>query len=429
MAQSDWEALIQKHIDGRTDATEAAALSALLEANAEVRLLYLQLARIHATLATDFAEEPRPAIEPKQQLDRTGDTPRKRRVWLGISAVACVLVVSAAVVLTRSRPVAPVARLTAVSGPVQWIGDGGKVESDSLVGREVGAGSLESLSVDSWAVLEYPDGTTVTLTGRTVLALVSGSQKEMRLGHGRVSVNAARQPSGQPLLIRTPTALLEVLGTQLNVDSDSSSTRVSVNEGRVRVTRLVDGTATDVPADHQATATVDRGAELKAVRRSQPVSVWRTQFPAGVNYGDWRVSANGEGGVWAKSLLLTCAKPKPLLIYVASAAVVPEDSSPLVLADGGRFVARGQLETAAEVFFGVTMNHTKGGFAGKYYARRQFAGGGPFEWAIPLGEFVPQEPAFPPSPAGMEIVECWCLTLHDDRGLAVRFIEMQSDRR
>jgi len=431
MTQSDWEALIQKHIDGRTDATEAAALSALLEANAEVRLLYLQLARIHATLATDFAEEPRPAIEPKQQLDRTGDTPRKRRVWIGLSAVACVLVISVDVVLTRSRPVAPVARLTAVSGPVQWIGDGGKVESDSLVGREVGAGSLESLSVDSWAVLEYPDGTTVTVTGRTVLALVCGSQKEMRLGHGRVSVTAARQPGGQPLLIHTPTALLEVLGTQLNVDSDSSATRVSVNEGLVRVTRLVDGTATDVPADHQATATVDRLAELKAVRRSQPVSVWRTQFPAGVNYGDWRVSATGAGGVRAKPLLLTCAKPHPLLIHVSSAAVAGKGGSPLVLSRDGEFVIRGRLGSTAEVYFGMTLNHPKGGFAGKYIARRTMkvtAVGEPFEWTVPCAELAPTEPVFPPTPVGFEIVECWCLTLHTDHGLAVESMELRSDR-
>jgi hypothetical protein len=72
-----------------------------------------------------------------------------------------------------------------------------------------------------------------------------------------------------------------------------------------------------------------------------------------------------------------------------------------VLGDSGRFVVRGRLTDPAEVFFGMTMNHPKGGFAGKYYARRQFDGGGPFEWVIPLGEFVPQEPVFPPSPAGV----------------------------
>jgi len=430
MTHADWDALIQKHLDGRTDASEAAALSTLLESDAEALLLYLQLARLHATLATDFAEEPRPAIEPKRRPDRTGDWTRDRRVWIALSVLACVLVVSAVVVMARSRPAAPVARLTAVSGPVQWVGDGGQVESDSLVGREVGAGSLESMSVDSWAVLEYPDGTTVTLTGRTTLALVSGTRKEMRLGHGCISVNAVRQPAGQPVLIRTPTALLEVLGTQLNVGSDSSSTQVSVNEGLVRVTRLVDGTATEVPADHQATATVDRFAELRAVRRSQPVSVWRTLFPAGVNYGYWRVSADGHGGVQAKPLLLTCAKPNPLLIYVASSAVSGKDASPLVLGRDGRFVVRGRLGSTADVVFGMTLNHPKGGFAGKYLAHRTVTvpANEPFEWTVGAVELVPTEPAFPRSPVGLEIVECWCLTLHKDHGLVVESMELKAER-
>lgn len=346
--------------------------------------------------------------------------------WFGACATVLVLAVGLTGVLWP-RPPRP-AHIAEVNGPVQWTGAGGRVESEALAGRPVGGGTLESLSVDSWAVLEYADGTVVTITGRSQLSVVDGRQKEVRLGSGRLSAHVAPQPADRPMLIHTPTALLEVVGTQVNVESDSSATRVGVNEGVVRVTRLVDGTVTDVPAEHQVVASVDRHAEFKAVRRPDPTRVWQSRFPAGVNYGDWQASADGPAELRAKALLLTCAKPKPLLVYVASAAVAAEDSSPLVLADGGRFVVRGRSETAAEVFFGITMNDPKGGFAGKYYARRQFAGGGPFEWVIPLGEFVPQEPAFPPSPAGLELVECWCLTLHDDRGLAVRSIELQGEK-
>lgn len=344
---------------------------------------------------------------------------RDRRMWAAAASLSVVAVLVAVVILRRDS--AP-ARIAEVNGPMQWTGNGGRVESDALVGRPVGGGTLESFSVDSWAVLEYADGSVVTIAGRSLLSVVDGPQKEVRLGHGRLSAKVAPQPAGRPMLIHTPTARLEVVGTQVNVESDSSATRVSVNEGRVRVTRLVDGQTADVPADHQAVATVDRHAALKAVHRPQAVSVWQSRFPAGVNYGDWRVDE-----VRAKSLLLTCAKPKPLLIYVASAAVAAEDSSPLVLADAGRFVVRGRLGDAAEVFFGVTMNHPKGGFAGKYIARRPPDAGGAFEWVIPLAELKPLEGAFPPSPVGLEIVECWCLTAHDDHALAVGGIELQSD--
>lgn len=381
--------------------------------------------RFVAAVLARTADDPFVAGVAAKMADAT--PPRRGRwKWAAVASLSVVAVIVAGFILRSDEPPA---RIVEVNGPVQWTGDGGRVESDSLVGRAVGGGTLESLSVDSWAVLEYGDGSRITLAGRSQLTVVDGSRKEVRFGNGRFSAFVAQQPTGKPMLIHTPTATLEVLGTQLNVDSDSAATVVNVNEGRVRVTRLVDGRTTDVPAAHQAVASVDRHAELKAVRRPEPARVWQSRFPAGVNYGDWQTTADGPGEVRAKALLLTCAKPKPLLIYVASAPVAAADSSPLVLADSGRFVVRGRVESATELFFGVTMNHPKGGFAGKYFAKRQVDGGKPFEWTIPLSEFVPQEAAFPPSPAGFEIVECWCLTLHDDRGLAVRSIELQSDTR
>jgi hypothetical protein len=52
----------------------------------------------------------------------------------------------------------------------------------------------------------------------------------------------------------------------------------------------------------------------------------------------------------------------------------------------------------------------------------------PFEWIVQRTEFVPTEPVFPLSPVGLEIVECWCLTLHMDHGLVVESMELRSDR-
>lgn len=347
--------------------------------------------------------------------------------WFGACAAGLLLTVGLAVILWPKAT--PFARIAEVNGPVQWTGEGGHVTSESLVGRTFSVGTLESLSVDSWAVLEYGDGSRVTLAGRSQLTVVDGPRKELRLGYGRMSASVTPQPDGRPMLIHTPTADLEVVGTQLNVESDSVATVVSVNEGRVRLTRLVDGGVADVPADHRTVASVDRHAELKVVRRPNPVGVWRSQFPRGVNYGDWQTTA--DSGLRTKSLLLNCAKPKPLLVFVASASVAAEDSSPLVLADAGRFVVRGRLGSTAEVFFGVTMNHPKGGFAGKYFAVRKIdvggPGGEPFEWAVPFDQLQPVEGTFPASPVGLEIVECWCLTITEDHGLSVHDIELKSD--
>lgn len=150
-----------------------------------------------------------------------------------------------------------------------------------------------------------------------------------------------------------------------------------------------------------------------------------------MNYGDWRVPAHGAGGVWGKPLLLTCAKPLPLLIHVASAAVAGKGGSPLVLGGDGEFVTRGRLDSTADEYFGMTLNRPKGGFAGKFIARRMVkvtAPDEPFEWTVPCANLAPTEPVVPPTPVGFEIVECWCLTLHTDHGLAVESMESRSDR-
>jgi hypothetical protein len=52
----------------------------------------------------------------------------------------------------------------------------------------------------------------------------------------------------------------------------------------------------------------------------------------------------------------------------------------------------------------------------------------PFDWIVPCAELTPIEAVFPPTPVGLEIVECWCLTLHKDHGLVVESMELRSDR-
>lgn len=365
-----------------------------------------------------------------------GETSRQSRRWLlGTGLVAAVAVcLLLAFLPDRTQGKQPLVRITEVNGSVQWTGDGGHVESDSLAGRPVGGGTLELLSVDSWVVLEYADGTRVTLAGRSRLTVVDAPQKEMRLVSGRFSATVTPQPAGQPMVIHTPTAKLEVLGTQLNVDSDSSVTLVNVNQGRVRVTRLVDGSVAEVPADHQTVASVDRHSELRVTRRLEPVRVWRSQFPRDTKYGQWQANTDGAevGSVRATSLLLTCGQPKPLLLFATVANVTGKDESPPVLGSEGRFLIRGSVESTADVVFGMTMNHPKGGFAGKYVVVRkvetQAGTRQAFNWTLPLSDFKPLEKAFPLAPVGLELVDCWCLTVHEDHGLAVQSIELQSEK-
>ena len=73
----DWNALIQKHLDGQTTEEEAQALSTGIEDDAEVRSQYLKAAQIHGaladeTLALDVESEPKVKAAAQEQQKEVG---------------------------------------------------------------------------------------------------------------------------------------------------------------------------------------------------------------------------------------------------------------------------------------------------------------------------------------------------------------------
>ena len=85
----------------------------------------------------------------------------------------------------------------------------------------------------------------------TVLTVSDHGQKELHLKEGSLSSNAKPQPAGKPMRIYMPSAMLEVLGTQFEVEARLSATMLNVSEGKVRVKRLSDGSTVDVPVTLQ----------------------------------------------------------------------------------------------------------------------------------------------------------------------------------
>jgi hypothetical protein len=233
------------------------------------------------------------------------------------------------------------------------------------------------------------------------------------------------------MIIHTPMAKLEIVGTQLNVEADPSSTVLNVNEGRVRVTRLVDGSVAEVPADNQIVASLDRHVDYKARRRPEPVHSWRSNLPTDAKYGQ-SLSGKGErdDNLRAAPLLLTCGRPNPLLIFLTAFSVASHNAPPVLMSPGGRFRIRGRMESTGELYFGLTMQHPKGGFAGKYLAPRKIEvskeRGELFDIEMRLEEFKPEEARFPVAPIDLELVDCWRLTLHDDLGLRISSVELIS---
>ena len=114
------------------------------------------------------------------------------------------------------------------------------------------------------AMLKYGDGTTLnfkTLTpgtpgaGSGALRLnrrdeqkinLMKSGKRITVSAGVLTIDAASQPEISPLIICTPMAEVTVIGTIFRLEVTTSSTRLDVSRGKVRIARFSDSAKVDV---------------------------------------------------------------------------------------------------------------------------------------------------------------------------------------
>lgn len=327
--------------------------------------------------------------------------------------VAATLLLLLALLFFRTSPSPEVARVTRLHGAVQWTGEGGVVQDLHKAGQVLRGGTMESQSADAWAELTYRDGTTVTVSGRSLLTFSEQEQKIVHLRYGTLSANVAPQPTGRPMLVLTPSAQMNVLGTQFNVDAQSESTRLVVNEGRVRLKRNTDGKEVDVEAQQSITTSINKQDGLVPVQRAEAISDWKSDLEADVVYGKWvsrlwslgarlkKAVAEGEmtkaaairaykrdahfddstGSVWA------AASPVGSLIVLSPRRLMEQ---PVLIDANTRVVVGGRLHSQVAMRIGLSVVHPDGGFAGKYSTHipvSQLADGEEFELELPISEF------------------------------------------
>jgi len=162
------------------------------------------------------------------------------------------------------RTIVAVAELRDVKGVVLVEQAGQRRPAKPAQGLSAGEG-IVTVGKDAFAVIVFPDGTSVELRGETELRNLSVDKgKRLFLARGTLDASVAKQPPERPMAIETPQAEAKVLGTtlRLHVDARAESTLLEVDEGKVRLTRTTDQKALDVAAGSGALA--ERGIELKA---------------------------------------------------------------------------------------------------------------------------------------------------------------------
>ena len=433
----NWHDLIQRHLDGLLEEAEVQKLSLKLESCAETRLLYLKLQQIHAMLLCNDLDESSKDSVRDLRLERKPPQAMKR-VLLALAGVALIAFLTKTFLIRDSRN--EIITVTSVGGPIAWTGDGGRVSKALAVGEKLPGGTMQLLAPGSFVEFAFEDQSTVSLAGQSAVTISteqsdisSERQKELHLRHGRLSASVRKQPSGRPMLVHTPSAELTVLGTQFDVETVSDSTRLTVNEGRVRLKRLPDGKEVEVPAQQSVLASLENQNGLSPRRRNSPVTDWKSDLREDVVKGKWvshlwglgaklkAAVANGEmtkddavkayknaahfddstGSVW------TVPSAVGALIVLSPLRSMDQ---PVLLNAHTKVIVRGRTHTQVAFEVGLSVGHLNGGFAGKYSTLipvSQLADGADFELELPISKFRNNESSSGSALIGSELTGLW----------------------
>ena len=218
-----------------------------------------------------------------------------------------------------------VATIERVEGEVAVISAESRTAAAAKKSIMMGQG-LETIGAASTVEISYPDGTRVKLEpGTLVKDIADGDKKGKRLflARGGLWASVRKQPADQPMTLNTPNGEARVLGTKLRLLFDEKgSTRLEVEEGKVRLKRLADGKSAEVSTGHFAV--VVAGGELKPLPRILLglVGYWRFEEAGGTTVGD--ISGLGNhGAVTGNARRVLGRFGQALDLDGASAATVP----------------------------------------------------------------------------------------------------------
>lgn len=381
-----WEELIDCHLRGELSGPEKERLAEWLDSDSEARRRFVEYVQFDTTLS----ETLRDSQGAKFFVDRAtvshamSGTKRAHANplrWMLVIAAILIVALSAGLiyelfssnrqsgsqnrVASSRRSASPsIARITGLSGALMWTGDRGEIVRDITVGTELAGGTIEGLAPDSWFELQFRDGSTVMISGTSLLTFADVDQKKLRLREGRLSASVEPQPVDKPMLIQTRSALLRVLGTQFDVEADLASTMLSVSEGRVNLMRLSDGREVDVIANHQVTT--DDDEVLLPAPKPASVHQWKSQLHLKPeNYGKWQ-AGDVHRPASLKAIPLIPPENPDVTLYLAGLSVDRSSGSPVVLLPESKLIVRGRLRAAAPVYFGIRVTYSNGEFAGMF---------------------------------------------------------------
>ena len=203
---------------------------------------------------------------------------RKRWPEFAAAAAAAALLISFAVNHVQ-RPVThpAIGLVENATGDVQL--GGSDSAEEAAPGIEVRADqTLVTKGEKSSAVFVFEDGTSLVVAGDTKITTVDGA-KRVRLNSGAVAASVSPQPVGKPLVISTPIADIQVVGTRFSVNHHAELTDLAVTQGTVVIRRHSDKSQKTITAGQRIFA--EKNGLLRVESLPTLVSRWRADFEDG----------------------------------------------------------------------------------------------------------------------------------------------------
>lgn len=266
------EELFELQRDGRLDEASMSELVRLLDDPVQRRLWWRMSTwegAMREVLTPPRQRTSGPRKVPKSH--RRAAVRSASRPWVAVTVAAIVLV--AALVGLRlwqgQQGATDQSAITAVA-TVTEAGAGARLGDQPLVaGSRLAAGA----QVHGPCSIALPDGTTLRLAPDGHLTVAVNPGVAAHVNGGQLTVEAAKQIPGSPLVVTTPFADVSVLGTRFTISVEDQRSTVQVDHGRVRVA-APGRDPVEIGAGEFAEAT-----QGNPIRRWQPpATAWREEL-------------------------------------------------------------------------------------------------------------------------------------------------------
>jgi ferric-dicitrate binding protein FerR (iron transport regulator) len=393
---NSYDERMMRYLDGQLSASEVRELSARLRDDPAARAALRDVAE-QAQLMADLSRETSTSYSPPTSAVVAVSRVRAwRRLALSCAAALLLLVGAVATWIVASRQ-QPVLRLVQASGEVCWTGDDGRMQNAVPLSTWLYAGDITDCGETASAEFQFVDGTSVTLLGSSHLAVADNTQKKLNLRRGLMSAQVTPQPAKCPMIVRTPTAEIEIVGTVFSLAAEDSKTALTVGSGRVRMRRLADGQVVEVRKGHSARVTSEVADELRSRPQEQPTGPWLQNFqepPPPSWAGSWKPPSGNEPGRLASVPLVAREKKDGMQIIHYGVKLRGIEPALAIVQPDSIFRLRWRMQRQRVVFAMLSVCYPDGRFANNFQTHIQPTDGevdasGWRTIALPLSSFEP----------------------------------------